>query len=223
MIIVGSIAVAVVFVLVGWAIFTEMFQQRTWRRRVESGDLDIVVALLEEALDGWRRGRPPRGVPANLWAGVQRVQLVAVTPTSATLSTSAEGEFRTDAGRRIQVASALDEAIALAARVVDMILYDVPNLRLDAVRVDVYTTFTGADGTPVQRPILTTTAGRHQADDVTRDDLTPEEGLGRFQSAYVTGPSGQPAAIELPPPEGSLPQSGTANHGQPAGAIGHHA
>ena len=39
-----------------------------------------------------------------------------------------------------------------------MMLYDVPNLRLGYVRVDVYSTFTGPDGTPVQRPILTATA-----------------------------------------------------------------
>jgi hypothetical protein len=93
---------------------------------------------------------------------------------SATLSTSAEGEFRTEAGTRIQVSTALDEGIALAAKLVDMMLYDVPNLRLGAVRVDVYSTFMSADGMPVQRPIITTTADRKTADSLAWEALTSE-------------------------------------------------
>ena len=45
MILVGLLLFAVVFLGVGWAVSTEMFQHRAWRRRVESGDTDIVAAL----------------------------------------------------------------------------------------------------------------------------------------------------------------------------------
>jgi hypothetical protein len=115
-IIVGALVVLALFAVFGWAIFTEMFQQRHWRRRVASGDLAIVVALIEEALAAWRRARPPRGTPAHLWAGVQGAQLIAVSESGATISAAAEGAFRSEDGRRIQVSSALDEAIALAAK-----------------------------------------------------------------------------------------------------------
>lgn len=207
MIVLGIIVCAVIFAVVGWAVSTEMFQQRTWRRRVEEGDTPIVAALIEEALGTWRAARPPRGTPANLWAGIQGAQLLAVTDLpSATLSTSAEGEFRTEAGARVQVSTALDEAIALATKLVDMMLYDVPNLRLSAVRVDVYSTFTGADGTPVQRPILTTTADRAAADELTWEALTPEEILARFDTRYERQPSGQPSPIALTPIDGILPE-----------------
>lgn len=205
MIILGMLVVIAIFVVVGWAVSTEMFQQRSWRRRVEEGDTPIVAALIEEALGTWRRARPPRGTPANLWAGIQGAQLLAVTDLpSATLSTSAEGEFRTEGGARVQVSTALDEAIALAAKLVDMMLYDVPNLRLRAVRVDVYSTFTGADGMPVQRPIITTTADRATADSLTWEALTPDEILARFDTHYERQPSGQPSPIEVPPIEGDL-------------------
>ncbi|MEI2711297.1 MAG: hypothetical protein V9E96_20140 [Chitinophagaceae bacterium] len=100
----------------------------------------------------------------------------------------------------------MDEAIALAAKLLDMIMYDVPNLRLGYTRVDVYSTFTGADGTPVQRPILTATAERAIADDMTWEALTPEEILGRFDARYERAPGGQPVAIELPPIEGRSPR-----------------
>ncbi len=206
MIIIGSAVTLAIFLFVGWAVATEMFQHRAWRRRVESGDTAIVAALIEEALNTWRRARPPRGTPASLWAGVQGVQLLAVTQDSATLSTSAEAEFRTEDGQRVRVTTALDAAIALAAKVVDMILYDVPNLRLDTVRVDVYSTFTGSDGAPMQRPILTTSALRSVGDSLTWEALTPAEILGRFETAFEPGDSGQGLPIVLPPIEGELPQ-----------------
>lgn len=205
MIIVGSVVVLALFLLTGWAVATEMFQHRTWRRRVESGDVAMVGALVEEALTGWRHARPPRGTPSTLWAGVQAAQLVAVTEDSATVSSSAEGEFRTEGARRVQVQSALDEAITLAARLVDMMLYDVPNLRLGTVRVDIYSTFMGADGTPVQQPVLTTTASRAVADGLTWEALTPAEVLGRFETRFQRSPAGQGLPIELAPVEGVPP------------------
>lgn len=205
MIVVGSVVALAVFLLFGWAIATEMFQQRSWRRRVGEGDTAIIAALIEEAMATWRRSRPPRGTPAALWAGVQGAQLLALTTESATLSGSAEGEFRTEAGVRIQVTTALDEAIALAARLVDMMLYDVPNLQLRRARVDVYATFAGDQGAPVQRPILTTTADRPAADDLPWESLTAAEVLARFATTFQRAPNGQGLAIDLPPVEGEPP------------------
>lgn len=210
MLIVGSLVIFAIFVLTGWAVATEMFQQRHWRQRGESGDTDIVAALIEAALVGWRRARPPKGLPASLWAGIQGAQLLAVTADGATVSASAEGEFRSESGRRVQVASALDEAIALAAKLVDMMLYDVPSLRLHQVRVDVYSTFTENDGTPVQRPILTTTADRSIADDLTWEALTPAEILGRFDTLYDRAKSGQGLPISVTTVEGALPPTPSA-------------
>lgn len=206
MMVVGLILFLIVFLGVGWAVSTEMFQHRAWRRRVQAGDTDIVAALIEESLATWRRGRPPRGTPASLWAGVQAAQLIAVETDGATLSTSADAEFRTEGGTRVQVASALDEGIAIAAKLLDMILYDVPNLRLGYARVDVYSTFSGADGTPTQLPILSVTADRATSDDMTWEALTPDEILGRFGATYERAPNGQPVRIELAPIEGAPPR-----------------
>jgi len=225
MIVFGTVVTLAIFLFVGWAVSTEMFQHRAWRRRVQSGDVDIVGALLLEALATWQRARPPKGTSANLWAGVQGAQLVAVDPDGATLSTSAEGEFRSEDGRRVQVSSALDEAIALAARICDMVLYDVPNLRLQFVRVDVYATFSEADGAPVQKPILTTTAERAVADSLTWEALTAAELLGRFETSYERAANGQPVPIELPAVIGQPPRATeeaaaafAAQQAQPRGA-----
>jgi len=195
-----------IFLVVGWAVSAEMFQHRSWRKRVESGDVDIVAALIEEALATWRKGRPPRGTPSSLWAGVQEAQLIAVEQHGATVSSSAEAEFRTEGGQRVQVASALDSGIALASKLLDMILYDVPNLRLGYVRADIYSTFAGVDGTPEQRPIITVTADRATADSLDWEALTAEEVLGRFGATYERAAAGQPVPIELPPLEGQPPR-----------------
>jgi hypothetical protein len=206
MIVLGMVAVLGIFLVVGWAVSAEMFQHRAWRKRVESGDVDIVAALIEEALSAWRKGRPPRGTAASLWAGVQEAQLVAVEQHGATVSSSAEAEFRTESGQRVQVASALDSGIALASKLLDMILYDVPNLRLGYVRADIYSTFGGAHGTPEQRPIISVTADRSTADSLDWEALTPEEVLGRFGATYERATAGQPVPIELPPLEGQPPR-----------------
>ena len=210
MILIGSLLTLAVFLLVGWLITTEMVQQRQWRRRVDEGDDALVAALVAEALASWRRQRPPKDVPRALWAAIQRVELAAVTTDGATVATSAEGEFRAEGGTRVQTSSALDEAIAAAAKLADMMLYDVPNLRLARVRVDVYSTFTGGDGAAVQKPIVTTTADRSAADDLDWETLAPDEVLARFETLYVRRADGAAVPIDLPPIEGELPKTPAA-------------
>lgn len=216
MMVVGTIVVLAIFLFVGWAVSTEMFQHRAWRRRVESGDVDIIAALILEAMGSWRSARPPKGLPAGLWAGVQGAQLVALTAGSATVSTSADAEFHAEGGRRVQVASNLDQAMAVAARLIDMMLYDVPNLRLAQVRADVYSTFTGEDGQAVQKPILSATADRAVADDIAWEALTPAEVLGRFDTIFERSPTGQGLPIDLPPVVGEPPPAGASDRPLPS-------
>jgi hypothetical protein len=88
-----------------------------------------------------------------------------------------------------------------------MLLYDVPNLRLDSVRVDVYSTFPGEAGVPRQLPILTTTALRGEAEDVAWEAMTPAEVLGRFETRYQRTPAGHGLPIDLAPVVGDPPPS----------------
>lgn len=202
MIVLGTIAFLAMFLFFGWIIASDMFQHRLWRRRVQEGDTGFVAALIEEAMATWRSTRPPRGTPAALWAGVQGAQLVAVDARGATVSAAAESEFRTEGALRVQVASATEEAAALATRLVDMMLFDVPNVALDTIRVDVYSTFMEGDGARVQRPILTTTATRAMADAVDWEALAPEDILSTFETTVGEDASGRAVPIELAPPLG---------------------
>ncbi|GBD23601.1 hypothetical protein HRbin29_01269 [bacterium HR29] len=212
MIVVGSLIVLALFVLVGWAVSVEMFRHRWWRRRVESGDLRVIAGLILEAMAGWRRSRPPRDLPAAVWAGICSAELVAVSAECATVSAVAEPEYRSEGGQRVLATPLLDVAQWVAVRLVDMMLYDVPNLRMPRVRVDVYTTFTGDDGVPVQRPILSVTASRRAAEGLPWESLTPAEVLARFEARMRLGPAGQPLPIDLPEPEG-VPPAEVASEG----------
>ena len=206
MIVIGMVIVLAIFVFVGWAVSTEMFQQRTWRRRAEEGDPDIIGALINDALGRWRRGRPPKGVPANRWASIQQAEVVAVGPGIATLSTSLVLEYQTVEGRRIPTARPLDEAIEAAALLLDLILFDVPNLRLPRVRVDLYSDFPAEAGGTVQEPILSSTASRAVADELFSESLQAVEVLRRFDTIYHPSEGSELHPIVLPPAEGSRPR-----------------
>ncbi len=218
MILIGAILALAFFLFGGWLISMEMFQQRSWRRRAAAGDHEITAALILEAMAAWRTARPPGDRPVSVWAGVQRAELVAATAETATVQSSAEGEFRSTVEGRERVSSALDEAFALATGLVEMMLYDIPNLSLGSVRVDVYSTFPADDGAALQQPILTTTARRRDASAADWEGLAPAELLARFETAYQLGANGSALPIALSPVPGLCPP--TPDHPAPASAEG---
>ena len=102
---------------------------------------------------------------------------------------------------------ALLEAKAVAAKLADMMLYDVPNLSLGSVRVDVYSTFTADGGDALQKPILTTTAHRAVADALDWDALSPGQLLAHLETTFEESPEGVARPIALPPLEGIRPEA----------------
>lgn len=211
-----------------YIIFQETRAHSYWRGLVAKGDVSAIRALLEQEFERWRTMRVPREVPAALWHGVQTVDLVAVGPDEAHVACSAEGEYRIVGGQPQEVTNPLDSGMRLAAKLCELILYDVPNLRLGAVRVDVYSTFRDEQGAPVQRCILSTVADRAEADDIDWDALRPNEVIGRFESRYRVNEHGIAEPIDPGPPlEGTIPVADIpppadpdARRGRSAGAGG---
>jgi len=204
-IVVGSLVVLAIFLFVGWAVSAEMFQQRAWRQRVATGDVDIIGALIEEAMAYWRRGRIPRGMPGQRWAAVQGTELVAVEPGSATFSASIVPEYRAEGGRRVKVSSDMEEAAALAAKLLELLMFDVPNLRLAQVRLDIFASL-GAGDDSTQQPILSATADRATADELDWDSLSAREVLDRFDTVWAEERDGAIIPITLRPIEGVRPR-----------------
>ena len=182
-----------------YIIFQETRAHTYWRGLVAQGDLNAIRMLLGQEIERWHTMRVPRGVPAALWHGVQTTELLAVGADAAHVTCSAEGEYRFTGGRPQEVTSPLDAGMRVAAKVVEMILYDVPNLRLFTARVDVYTTFHSPDGVPEQRCILSVVADRATADEIDWDTLRPQEIINRFESHYRVNDRGLAEPIEPGP------------------------
>ncbi|MGD9890931.1 MAG: hypothetical protein AB7R89_15415 [Dehalococcoidia bacterium] len=182
-----------------YIIFQETRAHTYWRGLVAKGDISAIRALLEQEIERWRTMRVPKGTPASLWHGVQTADLVAVGPDSAHLTCNAEGEYRIVGGQSQEVTSPLDAGMRVAAKLCELVMFDIPNLRLVEVRVDVYSTFRTVTGAPEQRCILTTIADRAEVDDLDWESLRPAEIINRFDSNYHLNEHGIAEAIDPGP------------------------
>ena len=201
----GILAVTVIFVVVGYVVLQGTRASMAWRKAASGGDVDVIRQILEDAISSWRSIKRPKDVASDVWRGVQSVALVDVAPTGARLGASVscqvESEYRLLDGRWLEVSSPLQEGFAVTARLADMLLYDLPNLRLDSVRIDVHTTFRDADGTAERACILTTNVGRELARDVDWEEWTPVEIVDAFGGRYRLGERG--VALPVDPVEGA--------------------
>lgn len=156
----GILVVVIVLLFTGFVIVQETMRQMHWRGLVEGGDLDAIRTLIEEQVETWHESRVPRDTPALLWHGVQTVELLDVTPTAARAGCNAEGEYALVGGRHVEISTPLSEGMKITQRLAEMLLYDVPNVKLDQVQIDVYTSFRDENGHAEARCILSTAVTR---------------------------------------------------------------
>lgn len=214
----GILIITFIGLFIGFVICQEMFAQRHWRGLVANGDRWAIQTLVEAEIDRWRGMRVPKGTNALLWHGIQTAEVASVGRDFINLTASAEGETRAAGGARHEVSSPLEEGMKLAAALIERLFYDVPNVRLDVIRVDVYTTFRAADGTPEQKCILSVLAERADADALPWDDLLPHEIVNRFEANYLPSEHGAALPIDPDPPlrdteiEGLGPDAGFDSH-----------
>jgi hypothetical protein len=206
-----AIAIGVVmllFLVVGWVIVQGTRAQLAWRKAVDAGDVDAIRTLVADEVARWKSMRMPKGTEPGAWRGVQSAELVEVLPDGVRLSASADGEYAVVGAERREVTNALRQGMQVTARLADMVLYDIPNVKLDYARIDIYSTFRDDTGSS-QRCILTTAARREVADMIDWDEMGAEEIVRAFGGRYslddrgqakpidpdATGPTGVPAAF----------------------------
>jgi hypothetical protein len=200
----GILVIVLLLLFTGFVIVQETARQMHWRGLVENGDLEAIRTLIEDEIEGWRESRVPRGTPALLWHGIQTAELLDVTPTSARVSCNAEGEYALVGARRIETSSPLIEAMKITKRLAEMLLYDVPNVKLDHVQIDVYTSFRDENGHAEPRCILSTLIARGTVEHIDWEETEPADFVslteGRFSGngdglhavepiAFVSAPS----------------------------------
>jgi len=196
----GIVGITLLGLFIAFVILQETFAQRHWRGLVDHGDKWAIRTLVEQEIERWRGMRVPKGEDAALWHGIQTGEVAGVGRDFVHLLVSAEGEYRVFHGQRQEVSTPLQEGMKLAAKLLERVFYDIPNVRLSLIRVDVYTTFRADDGSPTQRCILSTVAERADADRLPWDTLLPQEIINRFESRYRLGENGAVQPIDPGPP-----------------------
>ena len=175
----------VILIFVAYVIVQETRAQMHWRGLVQEGDVDAIRELVGAEAAHWRSARVPKEVPALLWHGIQTVELVDVTATGARLSCSAEGEYSVVGGKRIESSSPLNEGMKITQKLAEMVLYDIPNVKLDHVQVDVYTSFRDESGRAEPRCILSTRVARPVIEHLDWEDTTPPEFVSLNQGRFA--------------------------------------
>lgn len=190
----GVGVVLLLFLVVGFVILQGTRAQLYWRQRVNEGDTEIIEMLVTEELGRWKTMKPPKGVDPATWAGVRSADLTEVTPEGVRISAVAEGQYALVNGDRREVSNALDEGMKVTAKLADMVLYDIPNVRLPYVQVDIYSTYRDDAGAS-QRCILSTYADRETADILPWDELDAGQIIRTLNGRYSLDDRGNPVAI----------------------------
>jgi len=200
----GILIILIVLVLVAYVIVQETRAQMHWRGLVAEGNVPAIRELIENEVEHWHDARVPRGTPALLWHGVQTVELLDVNATAALFNCSAEGEFSLIDGKRVETSSALNEGMKITMKLAEMIFYDIPNVKLDRLQVDVYTSFRDESGRADPRCILSTRIERAEVEHIDWEQTPPEEFVALNTARFDAGESGTIHAVEpLPWEEGA--------------------
>jgi hypothetical protein len=185
----------ILFLIVGFAIIQGTRAQLYWRAQVDKGDVNAIQAMVGGEVEHWKTARAPRDIAPNVWHGVQSAELLECRPDGVRLSATAEGQYALVSGERREVSSALKEGLALSAKLADLVLYDIPNVKLPWVQVDIYSTYRDGGGS-AQQCIISTVARREVADGLDWDAMEPEEIVRAFGGRYSLDDRGNALPID---------------------------
>jgi hypothetical protein len=181
-----------------------------WRTAADAGDVKVIRDIVQDSLDGWRSTKRPKTVAPEVWRGVQSLQIVEIRSDLVRVSCQAESEYRMSDGTSVETANPLQAGMAITARALDMLLYELPHYKPQRVQVDVYATFRGVDGSSRRACILSTAASREAAAMVDWEEWTPAEIIEALEGRCRMGDMGQPLPIEVEPPAAAEAEPGEA-------------
>jgi hypothetical protein len=197
------IGLGIFFLLLTYIIVQGARAAIAWRTAAAKGDVDVIRLIVDDSISAWRSMKRPKPVPPEVWRGVQSLQCVEVGPDFVRVSCQAQAEYQMRDGKWAEVRNPLQEGFAIAARVAEMVFYDLPHFRPARVQVDVYTSFREGDSGFTQNVcILSVESDCGRAREVDWDEWTPEEIVDALGARYRLGERGQPLAIEVAPPAG---------------------
>jgi hypothetical protein len=167
---VGIAVVVLILLFTGYVIVQETRAQLHWRDLVAHGDVDAIRQLIEAEIETWHSQRVPKDTPALLWHGVQTVELLDVSANAARVTCNADGEYALVDGQRREISTPVQVGMRITKKLAEMMLYDVPNVKLDQAQIDIYTFFRSEAGAAEPRCILSTRVNRRAVEHIDWDE-----------------------------------------------------
>lgn len=203
------LGISIVFLILTYIVVQGTRAAMAWRQAAAAGDVKVIRDILEDALAGWRSMKRPKEVAPDVWRGVQSMQVVDVGAEFVRVSCQAEGEYKLLNGRWVETANPLQEGMAITARALDMLLYELPHFKPARVQIDVYASFREREGAE-RACILSVSTTREEARAVDWEEWTPAQIVDALDGRFSLGESGQPLPIEVSEPESPESESAEA-------------
>jgi hypothetical protein len=182
---VGILIVAVVGLFLGFLVLQAVFAARHWQRVIAEGDADALGEAIDNAFEGWRSQRPPKGMAPADWRALSTAALVAADRDRARVSLLADAEVRVIGSRRVEMSSAQDVARRVAVTMAERLFYEIPHVHFEQVQVDVLTDYRARDGEATVEPLLSTRPTRDQAAEAEWDLGEPADLLAEWDTREV--------------------------------------
>jgi hypothetical protein len=194
------LVIFILFLVLAYIIVQGTRAALAWRNAAAAGDTKVIRDIVEDCLEGWRSQKRPKPVAAEVWRGVQSLQLVHVEADFVRVSATAESNYKLVDGQWLEMRNPLQEGIAISACAAEMLFYELPHYRPERLQIDVYTTFRDDSGATRRECILSTETTREVARGVDWDDWTPDEIVEALGGRYHVSNAGRPLAITVEPP-----------------------
>ena len=147
----------------GGIVLQATFAAQQWRRSIAAGDVEVLRQAVDNALESWRRQKPPRGYPPADWQGLMSVAVVAMDPRRCRVSMLVTPDIRVVDNQRREVGRPIDVARRVCVRMAERLLYEVPHVRFEEVQLDVYSSFVNEKGDSQSSCVLVTRVDRAAA------------------------------------------------------------
>ena len=200
----------IMFLIVTYIVVQGTRAALAWRQAAAAGDVKVIRDIVEDSLGAWHSMKRPKEVPAEVWRGIQSMQVVEVDAELVRISCVAEGDYRLVNGRWVETANPLHEAMAVTSKALDMLLYELPHYKPGRVQIDAYMTMREADRATERACILSTTATRDDARQVDWEEWTPAQIVEALGGRYRMDDLGQPLPIEVEAPKPLQPEDAAA-------------
>jgi hypothetical protein len=200
------LVIFILFLVLAYIIIQGTRAALAWRQAAERGDVKVIRDILEESLKAWSAQKRPKPIAAEVWRGIQALQLVAVGPDFVRVSTRAESEYRLVNDQWVEMTNPLQEGMGITAKAAEMLFYDLGYLRPNRIQIDVYTQYRDEIGVTQRECVLSTFATREAAKDIDWDEWTADEIVSAMGGVFRLSETGRPLPIApLDPPADALP------------------